>query len=132
MKLLTLSSTPLGTIGGSDLGPFGLMGSTAGTGVAGGTNALRSVTAILSNVIGIITVAASIWLVINILVAGLKWIGGSGDAKKIQEAQNSITNALIGFLIIVAGWTILALAGQFFGYDILIMHPDVIIRQFGF
>jgi hypothetical protein len=55
-----------------------------------------------------------------------------GDKHKLQEARDRIVNALIGLVIVIAGWGVLALVGQFFGWDILITNPATIIKQIQF
>lgn len=127
-----LAQTPLRYIGGEGLGPFGNIGKDlSGTGVGGGTTALEKVTGAISSIIGIMTVAAGIWFLFQFLIGGFFWMSSGGDKAKLHEARERITNAFIGLLIVVAGWSILALAGQFFGYDIVIGNPAEIIGNLG-
>lgn len=122
------SSTPLGTIGkGGGLGPFS--GMDFGTGIAGGTTALAKVTGAISSIIGLMTAAAAIWFLFQFLVGGVAWMTAAGDKAKLQEAQSRLYNAFIGLVVVIAGWGILALAGQFFGYDIIISSPETVIKQ---
>ena len=126
--LAVIEETDLGKIGeGGGLGPFGE--SHNGKGIAGGTTALEQVTKIISNVVGIMTVAASIWFLFNFLVGGFSWITAGGDKGNLEKARHRMTDAFIGFVIVVAAWVILALMGQFFGYDILIGDPGALINQ---
>lgn len=127
MNILADSTgTPLGPIGGSGLGPFGNF--AAQQGQTGGVAALSAVTKVVSAVIGIMTVAAGIWFVFQFLVGGIGWITAGGDKTKLTEARDRISNAFIGLIIVIAGWAILALVGQFFGYNILI-NPSETIQQ---
>ena len=123
-----LAQTPLGNIGGEGLGPFGNITKEGGFGPATG---LIKVTGTISSVIGIMTVAAGIWFLFQFLIGGFFWMSSGGDKAKLHEARERITNAFIGLLIVVAGWSILALAGQFFGYDIVIGNPAEIIGNLG-
>lgn len=117
----------LGTIGGGKgLGPFGEITGRLATEPSLG---LIKVTQAVSSVIGIMTVAAAIWFILIFLTGGFYWMTSSGDKAKLHEARERINNALIGLIIVVAGWSILALAGQFFGYDIVISRPEEIINQ---
>lgn len=122
-----------GTIGGgtdTGVGPFGgFAQDAANTGAAGGTAALTSLTQIISRIIGIMTIAAAIYFMFHLLVAGFRWIGSEGDKHKLEEAQNRITNAFIGLIIVAAGWAILALTGQFIGFDPLIRNPGSFIQN---
>lgn len=118
---------PLGTIGGSGLGPFGNVNYSAGQ--AGGISALVSVTGAISSIIGLMTIAAVIWFVFQFILGGFGWITSGGDKAKLQEAHQRITNAFIGLLIVVAGWSILALVGIFLGIDTVVSVPKTIIEQ---
>lgn len=123
MKLLALD---LGTIGGNKgFGPFGDIGSS-------NTAGLEAVIKVVSSVIGFMTVAASIWFLFQLIVGGISWVSSGGDKNNIENAKNRITHAFIGLIIVVAGWGILALAGTFFGYDILLSDPEKIINSIKF
>lgn len=105
MKLL--AQIPLGQIGqGPGLGPF-----------AGGSDPATSIAKIISSIIGVMTVAGGIWFLFHILIGGFNWITAGGDKTKLQSARDTITNAFIGLVVVVAAWAILALAGTFFGID---------------
>ena len=110
MEKLFAAGTSLGTIGGEGLGPF----------AKSTDNPIQNVTKAISGVIGMLTVVATIWFMIQILIAGISWITAGGDKNKLTEARERLTNAFIGLLIVVSAWAILAIAGQFFGWtDIL-------------
>ncbi|MDP1722398.1 MAG: hypothetical protein Q8L37_04245 [Candidatus Gottesmanbacteria bacterium] len=115
-----------GAIGGEGLGPFGTIGIGIGANSAAG---LKGVTSAVSAVIGIMTVAAGIWFMFQVLTGGLYWITSAGDKAKLSEARDRIQNAAIGLIVVVAAWSILALAGQFLGYDIVINDPDTLFKQ---
>lgn len=73
--------------------------------------------AFISNLILLITVAAGVWTVINILLAGFALVTSEGDPKKINEMSNKIAVTFIGLLIMVAAPLIAALMGLFFFGD---------------
>jgi hypothetical protein len=114
MNILALARSELGTIGSNsdgELGPF------AGKTLA---SPLGTLTDYISSIIGIMTTFASIWFLFQILYAGYEWISAGGDTKKITSSRDRITHAFIGLVIIVGAWSLLAVAGQFFGYNTLI------------
>lgn len=121
-KIFAQSRTKLGEIGGAGLGPFSSPGEDPVT-------ALRNFTQIISSIIGVMTVAAGIWFIFNFLIGAIQWISAGGDKHTLQQAQQRILNAFLGLLIVVAGWTILALAGRFFGLDLLLVDPRSIINN---
>lgn len=125
MKLLAAGGTGqnMGSISGGGLGPFG-------KGVASsGTTALTQVTGTVSAIIGFMTVAAGIWFMFEMLFSGYEWISAGGDAKKLEGARDRLTHGFMGLLIVVGAWALLAVTGQFLGYDILVTNPGAIIQQ---
>ncbi len=97
---------------GKGLGPF--------AGLSGPELALQAITKVVSSIIGVMTVAAGIWFLFNFIIGGVQWISSGGDKHGLEQAQQRITNAFIGLIIVVAGWAILALVSQFLGIDFLL------------
>ncbi|HUD19195.1 MAG TPA: hypothetical protein VMR81_02025 [Patescibacteria group bacterium] len=111
MKLLA-QGTGLGTIGGEGLGPFGKsVGPNAG---------LTGILNIISSIVGMLTICASIWFLFMILFAGYEWTSAGGDTKKIASARDRIVHAFIGLVIVVGAWSLTAVVGQFFGFNTLV------------
>ncbi|MBI2405257.1 hypothetical protein HYV22_03715 [Candidatus Gottesmanbacteria bacterium] len=125
-KLLAQVGTELGAgkyrIGGEGLGPFGNIALDP-------TVALVAVTRVISNIVGVMTIAAGIWFLLQLLLAGINWISAEGDTKKLQQAQQRITSAFLGLLIVVIGIIFLSLASKFLGYDLLITSPGDLINR---
>jgi len=121
MEKILAAGTPLGNIGGEGLGPFANK-----TG-----NPIQSITSAISGVIGFLTVLAVIWFLIQFLIGGISWISSAGDKTKLTEARDRLSNAFIGLLVVVAGWAILALAGQFFGWSD-ILNPTGMLEKIKF
>jgi hypothetical protein len=118
-KLLAQQPVPLTTdrIGGAGLGPFG-------TGNFDSGNVMTKFTGAISAIIGLLTIVAAIWFFIQVLLGGISWITAGGDKAKLTEAREKISNAFIGLVVVVAGWAIVALAGQFFGWT-SILSPNI-------
>lgn len=125
-KLLAQNPINLGgTIGGPGLGPFARS-------YTDGTDALTAITGIVSKIIGLMTIAAGIWFLFQFIIGGFFWITSAGDKAKLETAHHRINDALVGLIIVVIGWAILALASQFFGVDFLLTKPGDIIQKLGF
>lgn len=106
------AQTQLGTIGGDGLGPFGNRGYTGQTSgpfadFAGG----------VSTIIGVMTIIGAIWFMIQFLIASFYWITSGGEKGKLEQARDRIVNAFVGLIILVAGWSLLALIGQVLGLN---------------
>lgn len=104
MKLLTQN---LGTIGG-------------GTGLPlTGGEPIAAITKAVSSIIGFLTICAGLWFMFQLIIGGIQWLSAGGDKNNLSAARDRLTNAFIGLVIVVAGVSIIALLGQFFGFDIL-------------
>lgn len=77
------------------------------------------------------TVAAGIWFLFQFLTGGFYWMTSAGDKGKLETARHRINDAFVGLIIVVAGWAILNLTGQFLGFDILVIEPGTVIKQLG-
>ena len=93
---------------------FGKINENVGS-LGSAQDAGNQIAKILSGVVGFLTVAAAIWFLFQILIAGLGCISSGGDKNKLTEARERLTNSFIGLTVVVAAWAILALAGVFFG-----------------
>jgi hypothetical protein len=122
--ILAQNSEKIGQIGGTGLGPFGNLGAS-GDKLAGINGIVNGV----SSIIGLLTIIAAIWFLFQILFAGYQWISAGGDPKQLQSARDRIVHAFIGIVIVIAAWSMLALVGQFMGFNSLI-DPNQVINLF--
>lgn len=58
---------------------------------------------------------AGILLLLYLIFSGFKMFTSGGDQKKVSEAKASLTNALVGFVIVFIAFWIVQLAGSIFG-----------------
>ncbi|MEK7498070.1 MAG: hypothetical protein AAB656_04080 [Patescibacteria group bacterium] len=77
-----------------------------------------------SNLGYIITIAlryvftiAGILLLIFLILSGFKLFTSGGDQKKVAEAKTSLTNALIGFVVVFIAFWIVQIGGSIFGLE---------------
>ena len=78
----------------------------------GGTSQIGN---IIGNVLPYIFGAAAIALLIYLIIGGFQIMTSRGDPKAAQAARAKITNALLGFVIVIFSFTIVQLFGQIFG-----------------
>jgi uncharacterized membrane protein len=74
-----------------------------------------SVGDLISKVLPYVFGAAGIALLIYLILGGFQLMTSRGDPKAMQAAQAKITNALIGFVIIIIAYIIVQLVGQLLG-----------------
>lgn len=75
------------------------------------SQAVEVFTGILSGIIGVMTIAAAIWFLINIIIAAYQYMSAGGDSQKVKEAQQKIQNSILGLFITVAAIFLLSLMG---------------------
>lgn len=121
--LLAQAAKPLGTIGGSQgFGPFGALTS----GVAG----VNAIAAMISTVIGFITIAGGIYFLVQLMTASLNWMTSSGDKGKLEKAQLQMSQSLTGLILIVASYALVSIIGNVLGFrNILLGNPAEILGQ---
>jgi hypothetical protein len=62
--------------------------------------------------------AAGIAILIYLVMGGLQLMLSRGDPKAMQAAQGKITNAFIGFTIIIVSFVLVRLIGQLLGISV--------------
>ena len=72
---------------------------------------------LISAAVGMFLVLSFIFALLYFLLGGFSWITAAGDKTKLQSAQDRITHALVGLIIVVSTWAIMTLVGQFVGID---------------
>jgi len=77
---------------------------------------ISSLQTLFTNVVGVIIALAGVALFIMFVVAGFSFLFSGGDPKKLEQARGTLTNAIIGLVVIVAAYLILRLIGAFSGY----------------
>lgn len=94
------------------LGPLGLEGTGAGASIAIFNN-------VISSIVGIMTIIAAIWFIVQFISGAVSIISSGGDKAKLQEARNRITSGVIGIVITVAAIFIIQVLSQLIGVDLL-------------
>ena len=74
-----------------------------------------NVGSLISSLLPYIFSAAGILLLIYLVLGGLQMMTSKGDPKAMQSAQGKITNALLGFVIIIISYTIVQLVANLLG-----------------
>ncbi|MBN1168703.1 hypothetical protein JXA63_02315 [Candidatus Woesebacteria bacterium] len=82
-------------------------------------HAVGVLTRVLSITVGFLSVVASIYFMFKVITGGLSIISAGGDKGKVAEARISITNGLIGLLVVLLGTIFVGFIGTIIGIDIL-------------
>jgi len=100
-------------------GPLGFVGSNPGS-----AGSLFEAT--LSKIVGVLTVIAFIWFLLQFVIGAISWISAGSDAQKVEGARAKLTNAFVGLLIVIAAVFIAEFVGLVLGVDIL--RPTLILN----
>lgn len=77
------------------------------------------ITLIFSNLFAFLTIVGSLIFVVQFLLGALNWISSSGEPDKVQKAQNKMVHAAIGFIAVVAAYSLAFIVSKVLGIDIL-------------
>lgn len=108
-----LSQIPVAPDGGFTLpGPLGEVSSNPNT-----TSLL--LTGVISTAIGVMTIVAFIWFIIQFFIAAVSIIGSGGDKASLQSAKSKLTTSVIGLVIVISAIFLIELVGFILGFSIL-------------
>lgn len=113
-----LAQIPAGELRG--LGPLGLKDDPTGT------SAGIRFSSFITTLIGVMTVIAIIWFIIQFMIGAVGILGSSGDKGKMAEARGKITSAVIGLVVVVAGVFFIGLVGEVLGLPSILNLPGYI------
>ncbi len=89
---------------GSDL--LKQMNQTGKTGYQGAQPTERTMPQIVATIISALLGLLGIIFVVLIIYAGYSWMTASGDEEKVKKAKDTLTQAVIGLIIITAAYAI--------------------------
>lgn len=92
---------------------------TSGLAAFNTADPLTSTEVLFSQIIGFITLLGGMVFIVMFLNGAFKWIAGGEDASKIQKARDLMVQAVIGLIVMVAGYAIIGLVGSVVGFDML-------------
>ena len=79
----------------------------------------ESIAHLISVVIGLFTLVAGLWFLVQLILGGYAYMSAGGNKEKAQTASQKITKALIGLVIVVLAIFIINLLGYILGVDFL-------------
>ena len=73
---------------------------------------------IFANVVRVLTALVGIALFLMFVIGGFGFLFSGGDQKKLEKARGTLTNAVIGVVVIVVAYLILKTIQVFTGVDV--------------
>ncbi|MDO8497752.1 MAG: hypothetical protein Q7S61_04370 [bacterium] len=77
-----------------------------------------NIASILNLVLPLVTIAAALLFLIMLFRAAFTILTGAGTAENIAKAQKTMTNAIIGLILIISAYTIVRLVAKVLKLDI--------------
>lgn len=72
-------------------------------------------------------VVGTLLFLFSLISGAIDWITSGGDKTKLESARSKITNAIVGFVILLAVFAIVKIIQDFFKVDILILDINQLI-----
>lgn len=72
---------------------------------------------VVSRAIPFVFAIAGVGLLIMIIASGMKLLTSAGDAKKMEEGKQTLTYAVIGFIVIFVAYWVVQIMGIMLGID---------------
>ncbi len=79
---------------------------------------IQSLQTLFKNVVSAVVALAGVSLFVMLVIGGYNFLLSGGDQKKLEQARGTITNAVVGLIIIVCAYLILRVIEQFTGLTI--------------
>lgn len=89
------------------------------TDLTSSSNVLGALEGWLSDIIGIITVLATLFFIVYAFIAAFNWITAAGEKGKIEKAKDRLVWSTLGLILIVATYAIIGLIGGIIGLELL-------------
>ena len=102
-----------------EIAPTGGLVGPGPTAPATSTGLGESTAHLISVVIGLFTLVAGLWFLIQLILGGYAYMSAGGNKEKAQVASQKITQALIGLVIVVLAIFIINLLGYILDVDFL-------------
>ncbi|OGC97660.1 hypothetical protein A2634_02985 [Candidatus Amesbacteria bacterium RIFCSPHIGHO2_01_FULL_48_32] len=94
------------------IGDVGSFGSTT-------TDSFAKFEAIMSTVVGLLTIGAGLWFVVQLLLGAIHWISAGGDKQAVSNARGQITHAIVGLAIVAGSYVLVIMVGYIFGVELV-------------
>ncbi len=83
----------------------------------GGVATIRSLETLFANFVSTIVAISGVALFLMFVTSGFTYLFAGGDQKKMEQAKGTLTNAVIGLVVIVAAYLIIRIISVFTGVD---------------
>jgi hypothetical protein len=96
------------------------------SGAAAGVAQITCIVPLISNVIRVVVSLGAVGLFVMLLVGGFNFLFAAGDQKKLESARGTLTQAIVGIVIMTVAFLILRTIEIFTGVNVTTLQfPDL-------
>ena len=95
------------------------------------TDAPSQLENVISTAIGVMTVIAFIWFIVQFFVAAFQIISSGGDKAALEGAKQKLTTSAIGLVVVIAAIFLIQIVGTVLGINILTGISDFLYGTTG-
>ena len=103
MKLATINNPALNAAYGTPGGSGGAPG---------------RIEALLTILLGVITVFGFVYFIFQIFIGAIQWITAGADKDAVQRAQKRFMNSVVGLVVLLLAYSLIGLVGKLLGVDL--------------
>ena len=81
-------------------------------------SALNYIKTVITKTIVLVLIVGIVITLIYLILGGMQWVTSQGEKDKVEAARKKLTFAIIGLLVILLSFAIVALFGGMFGIDL--------------
>jgi NADH:ubiquinone oxidoreductase subunit 6 (subunit J) len=85
---------------------------------AAGVASIQCLVPLFANVVRAVVMLGAVALFIMLLVGGFNFLFSAGDQKKLEAARGTVTQAIVGLVIMSLAYLIIQTIGSFTGVDL--------------
>mgnify|MGYP001593940068 CR=1 FL=1 len=79
---------------------------------------IQSLETLFVNLVKVVVALSGVALFVMLIVGGFTFLFSGGDNKQLEQARGTVTNAIIGLVVIVSAYLILRVIQVFTGVDV--------------
>lgn len=72
-----------------------------GPGTNPGTNGTAAFEKIIGQILGVLTIVAAVYFIVQIILAGYAFMSAQGDTKAMESARKRLTDSVLGLTIVI-------------------------------
>ena len=95
----------------------------------GGADGIGFFSKLIPSLVGLLFIFGALAFFFMLLWGAVSYILSGGDKAHVENARGRITNALVGFVLLIGSFAIVKLIETFFGIDILLIDIGPLVIQ---